>query len=118
MSGIYSGDWRSQKWAVAHPLFILVLTAFVAHFTGVTDTVNTDWKKTFLNIGLMSSTGILMALLTKEGFFRGWLWGTLKHAGQSDRPILALTTPALVLWHTFAVVLDTGLDLRGKEIPI
>ena len=112
------GDLRSHAWAIAYPLFILSLIAIFAHLAGATDTLGADWKKTFLNIGLMSSTGIVMVLITEEGFFRGWQWGTLKRAGQSDTQILMFTTLAFVLWHVSAVTLDTGFDLPAKEVPI
>jgi len=109
---------HSSAWAVAHPLFILSLIAAIAHFLVTTDTISTDWQKTFLNIGLMSSTGILMVLITEEGFFRGWLWAALKRAGKSDRQILLLTTFAFVLWHISAVSFNTGFDLPAYETPI
>jgi len=28
-------------------------------------------------MALMSSTGIIMVMITEEGFFRGWLWAAL-----------------------------------------
>lgn len=66
----------------------------------------------------MSSTGILMVMITEEGLFRGWLWASLKRAGQSDKVILPWTTFAFILWHVSAVTLDTGFDLPAREIPI
>ncbi len=66
----------------------------------------------------MSSTGVLMIMITEEGFFRGWLWASLKRGGKSDRQGLVWTTLAFVIWHISAVVLDTGFDLPAKEIPI
>lgn len=57
-------------------------------------------------------------MITEEGFFRGWLWASLKRGGKSDRQVLVWTTLAFVIWHLSAVVLDTGFDLPAKEIPI
>jgi membrane protease YdiL (CAAX protease family) len=72
----------------------------------------------FLNMSLMSSTGVLAVLLTEEGFFRGWLWAALKRAGRSDKQVLVWTTLAFTLWHVSAISLDTGFDIPAKEIPI
>ena len=66
----------------------------------------------------MSSTGVLMVLITEEGFFRGWLWASLKRSGKSNTRALVWTTLAFIIWHLSAVALDTGFDLPAKEIPI
>jgi membrane protease YdiL (CAAX protease family) len=71
-----------------------------------------------LNIGLMSSIGIVLGLVTEEGFFRGWLWAALKRAGQSDIQVLLWTSIAFAAWHVPAIALDTGFDVPAAEIPI
>ena len=116
--GLRWGDLKSHGWALAYPLVVLGFAAAIATFFDAVDTGATDWSKTLINMGLMSSTGILMAMITEEGFFRGWLWASLKRAGHSDVAILVLTTFAFVLWHVSAITLDTGFDLPAKEIPI
>ena len=105
-------------WAIAYPLLVLGIAAAIASISGAIDTSFTDWNKTFTNIGLMSSTGIIMVMITEEGFFRGWLWASLKRAGQSDKAILLWTTFAFVLWHVSAISPDTGLELPARAIPI
>ena len=116
--GLTWGDWRSHGWALAYPLLVLGLAAAIATIFGAIDTSETDWDKALFNIGIMSSTGILMVMITEEGFFRGWLWASLKRSGKSDTQILLWTTCAFMLWHLSAVTLDTGFDLPAKEIPI
>lgn len=59
-----------------------------------------------------------MVMITEEGFFRGWLWASLKRAGKSDKQVLVWTTLAFVAWHISAISLDTGFDLPANEIPI
>ena len=66
----------------------------------------------------MSSTGVLMVLITDEGFFRGWLWAALKRGGQSDLQILSLTSLGYTLWHVTATTLNTGFDITLKDAPI
>ena len=46
--------------------------------TGSVDISQADWNKTLLSMSLMGSTGVLVVLLTEEGFFRGWLWAALR----------------------------------------
>lgn len=116
--GLVWGIPRDYGLALAYPLFVLGLTALIALAFGATDTADADWNKTLLNMALMSSTGILMGLLTEEGFFRGWLWAALKRAGKSDTQVLVWTTVAFTLWHVSAISLDTGFDVPAAEIPI
>jgi hypothetical protein len=64
---------RSHGWAIAYPLLVLGIAAVIASLSGAIDTGSTDRHKTFTNIGLMRSTGVIMGVITEEGFFRGWL---------------------------------------------
>lgn len=116
--GLLWGEARHYGLALAYPIFVLGATALVAFAFGATDTSDADWNKTLANIGLMSSTGILMGLITEEGFFRGWLWAALKRAGQSDMKVLVWSTIAFTAWHISAITLDTGFDVPADEVPI
>jgi membrane protease YdiL (CAAX protease family) len=116
--GLQWGDLTSHGWALAYPVVVLGLAAAIALFFGAVDVTDADWQKTLTNIGLGSTVGILMVMITEEGFFRGWLWASLKRAGRSDREVLVLSTLAFMLWHVSAVSLDTGYDLPAWEIPI
>ena len=69
--GLIPGDIISYSWALAHPALVLGMAAAIAWITGSVDTAGTDWNKTLINVGLMSSTGILMTMTTEEGIFRG-----------------------------------------------
>ena len=116
--GLTIGSGRDYAWALAYPLSVLGLMAAIAWLAGAVNTAETDWNKAFVNIGLMSSTGVLMGLITEEGFFRGWLWASLKRAGRSDAYVLVWTSLAFTIWHISAISLDTGFDLPADEIPI
>jgi membrane protease YdiL (CAAX protease family) len=116
--GLAWGAARGYGLAVSYPLTVLGLTALIAFAAGATDTGETDWNKTLINMGLMSSIGILMGLITEEGFFRGWLWAALKRAGQSDMQVLLWTSLAFTAWHVSAIALDTGFDVPAGEIPV
>ena len=116
--GLVWGNLQSYGLALAYPIFVLGLVAVVALMGGAIDTSGADWNKAFLNMALMSSTGVIMVLITEEGFFRGWLWAALKRAGQTDLQVLIWTSLAFTLWHISAISLDTGFDIPAAEIPI
>ena len=116
--GLVWGNLRACLPALAYPILVLGLIAAIAFVLGAVDTSNSDWTKAFLNMALMSSTGIIMVLITEEGFFRGWLWAALSRAGQTDRQVLVWTSIAFTLWHISAISLNTGFDIPAAEIPI
>lgn len=116
--GMVWGPSYSYGLALAYPAIVLSGIGFIALLAGAVDTSHADWNKTLLNMLLMSSTGIVMVLITEEGFFRGWLWAALKRAGQTDKQVLIWTSIAFTVWHVSAISLDTGFDIPAKEIPI
>ena len=116
--GLRLGGTRDFAWALAYPLTVLGTMAMIAWLAGAVNTDATDLHKALANIGLMSSTGIIMVLLTEEGFFRGWLWASLKRAGRSDAYVLVWTSLAFTIWHISAISLDTGFDIPAAEIPV
>ena len=58
--GLTAGKLGDYGPALLYPLLALGLIALIAALSGAVDTSETDWNKALLNIGLMSSTGILM----------------------------------------------------------
>jgi len=116
--GLILGSGRDYAWALAYPLFVLGLVAATAWMFGAVDATDANWKNAILNIAMSSSIGVLMVLITEEGFFRGWLWASLKRAGRSDLYVLVWTSLAFTIWHISAISLDTGFDLPANEIPI
>jgi membrane protease YdiL (CAAX protease family) len=116
--GLAWGNAQGYALSVAYPLIVLGVTALIAWAAGAVDTSETDWNKTLVNIGLMSTIGIVMGLVTEEGFFRGWLWASLKRAGRSDMQVLAWTSVAFTAWHVSAIALDTGFGVPAAEIPV
>lgn len=116
--GLTWGPVRAYGWAVAYPVIVLGITALAALAAGAVDTSDTDWNKTLVNVGLMSTIGIVLGLITEEGFFRGWLWAALKRAGQSDLQVLLWTSLAFTAWHISAITLDAGFGVPATEVPV
>jgi hypothetical protein len=46
--------------------------------TGAIDLSHTNWKKAGINFALVAISTIIVAIITEEGFFRGWLWASLE----------------------------------------
>jgi len=116
--GLIWGNMQAYGLALAYPIVVFGLIAVIALMAGAIDTSHADWNKAFLNMALMSSAGIIIVMITEEGFFRGWLWAALKRAGQTDKQVLIWTSLAFTLWHVSAISLDTGFDVPVAEIPV
>ena len=116
--GLVWGRLRAYGLALAYPVVVLGAVSIIAWALGAVDTSGADWKKALLNMVLMSSTGVIMVLITEEGFFRGWLWAALKRAGRTDTQVLIGTSIAFTVWHISAISLDTGFDIPADEIPV
>lgn len=116
--GFVRGGWGHYGLAVLYPLVVLGVAALVASLAGSADFAATDWRKACLNLALVSATTIVVAIVTEEGFFRGWLWASLERAGQSRSRILVWSSVGFSLWHLSAVSLKTGFDLPAAQIPV
>jgi len=116
--GLVWGKPHTYVLAIAYPVIVLSSMGVIALVAGAVDTSNADWGKAFLNMSLMSTTGVIAVMLTEEGFFRGCLWASLKRAGQSDMQVVVWTSVAFTAWHISAISLDTGFDIPASEIPV
>ncbi len=104
--------------ALLHPFVILGTVTLIALVAGATDLGNAEWGTAGLNIAVGATVGILMVLITEEGFFRGWLWASLERAGVGRGGVLLWSSVAFSLWHVSVVTLDTGFDLPAAQIPV
>jgi membrane protease YdiL (CAAX protease family) len=116
--GLVWGNRRFHAIALLYPLTVLASIAAIAYVSGVIDTSSANWEKTLINVAAGSTIGVLMVMITEEGFFRGWLWAALKRCGLTDAHVLIWTSASFVIWHISAITLDTGFDIPADEIPI
>lgn len=116
--GFRWGKWNHYGLAVLYPVAILGATALVSFTAGVIDVSQTDWDKALRNLALVSVMTVLVAILTEEGFFRGWLFGSLQRAAAKPGQVLLWSSIAFAAWHLSAVALDTGFDLPARQIPV
>jgi len=116
--GFVWGPWRHYGLAVLYPIAVLGVLALVSAAAGAIDLAQTNWAKARLNLILVTATTILGALLTEEGFFRGWLFASLDRAGVGRNRILAWSSIAFSLWHLSAVTLSKDFGLPRAQVPV
>ena len=104
--------------ALLHPLLVLGLAAGIAFIAGAINLEYTDWPKAWRNLALIAVSTILVATVTEEGFFRGWLWASLKRTGQDARRVVVWSSLAFGAWHLSAVLLETGFNPPLAQVPV
>src|SRR5690349_9198649 len=111
---------RSNDYAIPllYPILVMGAIATIAAANGVLDTSDTDWGKAGLNVALVGVTTIIVAIVTEEGFFRGWLWGALQRRRFKPRSILMWTSLAFAGWHIAPISMSTGFDVPVNQIPV
>jgi membrane protease YdiL (CAAX protease family) len=116
--GFIWGHWNHYRLAVHYPVAVLGVVGLISAAAGAVDLSQTNWEKAGLNFAIVTASTILVAIITEEGFFRGWLCASLERAGASVGRILLWSSIAFSLWHLSAVALNTGFDLPAEQIPI
>ena len=104
--------------ALVQPVVVLGAIAILAGASGQVDVASTNWNKAAANFALMAGGTFVIALVTEEGFFRGWMWGSLVQSGRSAKFTLYGTSIAFALWHISPVVFATEFRLPIAQIPL
>lgn len=115
--GFVLGPLRYYGVGLLHPVLVLGLIALVAWLAGATDIQNPDWSGIALDFALAALLTTVVTIVTEDGFFRGWLWASLKHAGLKEYGVVLTTGIAFGIWHLPYAILDTGYDLFS-ELPL
>jgi len=103
--------------ALLHPLCVIGALAVAARTLGAMDVAALNATKAALNVAILSAVTFVMAILTEEGFFRGWLWAALARKGASPLLTLIATTAAFVIWHVSFVALSGEFHFATAQIP-
>jgi CAAX protease family protein len=104
--------------ALFHCVTVIGVLALGAALAGAADLGHMNVAKTCLNVGLVGGTTVLVALLTEEGFFRGWLWAAFARLGWSERAILVATSLGFAAWHISAATLAAGYRPAPAQVPV
>jgi CAAX protease family protein len=116
--GFVWGQWRHYGLAILYPVVVLGILALISAAMKTVDVSHTHWGKAGVNFALISVSTILVAIVTEEGFFRGWFWASLEQVGVKGGRILIWSSVAFALWHWSAVVLDTGFNPPPAQVPV
>lgn len=116
--GFLRGRLGDYRLAVLHSVLVLGLLALAAWAAGSVDLDRTKWRSAAINFAIMSISTVLVAMITEEGFFRGWLWRSLEKRGLREESILVLTSLAFTAWHLSAVLLETGFNPPLRQVPV
>lgn len=104
--------------AIAYPLLVMTAIGLIASVAGALDLSKTNWQKAGLNLAIITISTFLIAIITEEGFFRGWLWGSLRRACLKEKQILVWSSIAFALWHISAVTIAPDFKPAVSQIPI
>jgi membrane protease YdiL (CAAX protease family) len=113
--GFVRGRGRYYSLGLLQPAFVFIPVALAAWIAGAIHLQSADWPKTLFNLATTIPITILLAIITEEGFFRGWLWAALQRAGLSRVWIVILTSLAIAAWHLPVALLSTEFDLSSAQ---
>jgi membrane protease YdiL (CAAX protease family) len=115
--GLAWGAYKFYGIAILYPLVVLSVSALLAIISGDYSFQGLEPKE-IVQIGVGSTIGILIVLLTEEGFFRGWLWGALERKRMGRKKTLYLTGFLFMIWHISAVTSGTAYGLPLIQVPV
>jgi len=115
--GLTLGRPADYGLVLAHPVLVMGMLGALAAANGALDLARFDLAKAAANVALLSGVTFIMAIITEEGFFRGWLWGAARKQGASLLLTLAVTTAAFVAWHIPFVFLSGEFHFSTKVVP-
>ena len=116
--GLTWGHWRDYALAVFYPLLVLAVAGLIAWLSGAVKLAVTDWVNTLLLLAVNTLATILLAIVTEEGIFRGWLWASLQRAGVKSGGVLVWTSVAFAAWHVSTALLPTPFHPPFAQVPI
>jgi membrane protease YdiL (CAAX protease family) len=96
---------------VCYPAVVLALAGLIAWLSGAVHLAAVDVSATASHLVFLTLITILGAIVTEDGFFRGWLWASLQRAGVTERGLLVWTSVAFGVWHLPMVMLSTDFHL-------
>ena len=120
--GMSWGGAKALRWymlSILYPIAVMGAIGLIAALTGALhSTVAPPHKHSlWFTVPVNIVSGLPVALLTEEGFFRGWLWASLERTGQRALVVLVLTSVAFALWHWSSVVLPTAFNPPMAQVP-
>jgi membrane protease YdiL (CAAX protease family) len=116
--GLTRGSAAAYLLALGHPILVIGILACLAYSAGAADLTAFNMTKVARNVAIMALATFVMAIITEEGFFRGWLWGALRRNGATPVTLLIATSIAFVLWHLPFVFLSDEFHFEPGHVPL
>jgi membrane protease YdiL (CAAX protease family) len=116
--GLTWAHTRDYAVAVIYPAVVLALGGLIAGLSGAIHLSAIDWTTTLLMLAVNILVTILLAIVTEEGIFRGWLWASLQRAGVKTGGVLVWTSVAFAAWHVSTALLPTPFHPPFAQVPI
>lgn len=117
--GFSWGGPRDYLLAALYPIVVLSIISVTALAAGAADLSHAHWQHVWINSAVLTIASVLLAIITEEGFFRGWLWASLTRAGLKPNGVLICTSVAFALWHISSAVLPgSEFKLPASQVPI
>lgn len=113
--GFVWGRPRDYGLALLYPVVVLGIVTAVALSAAHSDA---HWAKAAVVFAEIAAGTVVVGLLTEEGFFRGWLWASLRARGLDSGTVLACTSVAFALWHISYVTLAHGFTLPPGQAAL
>lgn len=114
----FAGGAGGARIAILYPLLVVGGAVALATATGSARPAGTPIGTLALQVGTMTVVTAVGTVLTEDGFFRGWLWGTLERAGRDDEEVLLWTAAAAALWHLPLALIEPSLRLPPGPLAV
>lgn len=115
--GLRWGSRSGYRLSLIYPVSVSLVLGVAAALVGRV-MIDQSPSKTVTNFVLMFANTWLGALITEEGFFRGWLWGSLRRARVSERGTVLWTSVVFCLWHIPAATVAPSFELPAGVVPV
>jgi membrane protease YdiL (CAAX protease family) len=116
--GFVWGRARGYALAVAYPVIVIGIVSIAAFLAGGAHLDRAHIQKAALDFIMIAVATAIVAPLTEEGFFRGWLWASLSKRGAGTSAMLISTSLAFALWHVSYATLAKGYTLPPLQVIV
>lgn len=106
--GVRVGKGYGYILAVVYPAAVMAFTGFIAWVLGGIGAESIPVDRVARTIAVLFAVTFVVALLTEEGVFRGWLWGMFTRTGMRSWQTLLWTSAAFAVWHVAVPFLTPG----------
>ena len=116
--GLTLGGTDHYSLALAHPLLVMAALAALAQAFGALDLHGFDLGPTARDVAIVAGATFVMAIVTEEGFFRGWLWAAIARRGAAPVVTLAVTSLAFLAWHLSFALISADFHFVPAQVPV